>query len=148
MESEKCQLIPIAIPLFQEQRYFVNQVACGDDHCVAIGMMHTCCVLINHIDNRIITVTVSKKDNSQNVLVYAWGDDTYLQLGSCDTRTRSTPCEVYTCGIDLSINNIYAYDYVAGEMGNEVFDQILRWKCPFKTCCRRRSQFAANRRIR
>ena len=107
MESEKCQLIPIAIPLFQEQRYFVNQVACGDDHCVAIGMMCTCCVLISHFDNRIITVTVSKKDNSQNVLVYAWGDDTYLQLGSCDTRTRSTPCEVYACGIDLPINNIY-----------------------------------------
>lgn len=37
---------------------------------------------------------VAKKDKSDSTYVYAWGDDSSLQLGSCDHHSRATPSEV------------------------------------------------------
>jgi alpha-tubulin suppressor-like RCC1 family protein len=74
-ESDSCECVPAMVAEFAEQRYFVSDIACGDQHCVAI-------------------VTIMKQNGTELSMVYAWGDDTNLQIGSCDTRTRSTPNEI------------------------------------------------------
>lgn len=75
--DHECRLTPGPVPSFEDQRYFVLDVGCGDAHTTAI-------------------VRISKKDKSEKSFVYAWGDDSSLQLGSCESRTRSTPNEVIT----------------------------------------------------
>lgn len=119
-ESDVCQCTPSPIPAFQAKKFFVSDVGCGDDHTTAI-------------------VKITKQDKTENSFVYAWGDDTHLQLGSCDSRTRSTPNEVtsplsrcYFAKIHAIIENLATHTlYVlSGALGDKVLGSAIERSGP------------------
>ncbi len=74
-ESREKELSPNPINEFADPRIAVKDIASGDFHNIAI-------------------VEISKKDGQElNLFIYAWGDDSHLQLSSCDHSSRSTPRE-------------------------------------------------------
>lgn len=97
-ESERCRCSPAPVEAFEDRRYFVLDAGCGDGHTAAIGGYSAANPLQWHRhashSRVLISVRITKKDRSESAFVYAWGDDSSLQLGSCDSKTRATPNEV------------------------------------------------------
>ena len=112
-ESNQIEPNPSVVMEFNDPKYRVLEIACGELHNIAM-------------------VEVSKKEGKElNTVIFGWGDDSRMQLSSCDHSTRSTPKEMRWVSKFLAKLQVSPQKIAAGGGHNLVLTsgigQVVSW---------------------